>query len=385
MDLFRQRKWDVPPGMIGAGIAESDFGTAPAITHALHDAIDASFLTYLPEGLAREAELACSEFLGHRFSWSVERERVHLVPDVMAGFALVIEHFTPPEAKVIVPTPCYMPFLTESRKLGREVVQVPMLRSAEGRWELDLLGLEQAFRDGGGLLVLCNPHNPLGQVMTRAEQQGVAALVTKYDGRVFEDAIHAPVVYPGTTYLPYATLSADAARHTITATATSKGWNIPGLKAAQLILTSDEDQEAWHRRDPVPSLRGSILGAVAAIAAYRDGVDWLDGLMASLAENRDFVSRSIAEEIPGADFRLPEATYLAWIGLGGSGIQEPASYLRDHADLWLTAGAECGRGFESYIRFNFALQPTVLQDAVGRLSAAVRRRADARSSDMAGL
>lgn len=371
---FRRRKWDVPSGMIGAGIAETDFGTAPAIKRALRNAIDESFLTYLPESLAREAELACSDFLQHRFGWNVEPKRVHLVPDVMEGFAIAVEHFTHPGTPIIVPTPCYMPFLTEPGKLGRNIIQVPMVRGTDGRWQLDMMCLEQAFRDGGELLVLCNPHNPLGQVMALDEQRAVASLVTKYGGKVFEDAIHAPVVYPGNVYSPYATLSAETARHTVTAIATSKGWNIPGLKAAQLILTSDDDQEVWFRRDLVPSLRGSILGAVAAIAAYRDSVGWLDELVGTLAENRDLMRQRISAEIPGAEFRPPDATYLAWIGLADAGIGDPASYFRDQAELSLTAGEQCGSQFTSYVRFNFALQPAVLHEAVDRLAAAVRRR-----------
>lgn len=371
---FRRRKWDVPSGMIGAGIAETDFGTAPAIKHALRDAVDESFLTYLPDSLAREAELACSDFLEHRFGWRIDPDRVHLVSDVMAGFALTVEHFSHPGTPIIVPTPCYMPFLTEPGRLGREIIQVPMSRSADGRWMLDLPALDQAFQQGGELLVLCNPHNPLGQVMTRDEQRAVAAVVTKHGGRVFEDAIHSPVVYPGNAYEPYATLSAATAAHTITAIATSKGWNVPGLKAAQLILTSDEDQETWLRRDPVPSLRGSILGAVAAIAAYRDSIGWLDELVQTLAVNRDVMAERIRSEIPGAEFRSPDATYLAWIGLADTQIPDPASYFRDRADLSLTPGGECGRQFASYVRFNFALQPPVLHEAMDRLVSAVQQR-----------
>lgn len=374
---YRRRKWDVPEGVIGAGIAETDFGTAPAIRHALRNAVDENFLTYLPENLAAEAELACSEFLMRRFGWQVDPDRVHLVADVMAGFALAVDLFTRPGTPIIIPVPCYMPFLTEPGRIGREIIQVPMERTMGGRWVLDLEALEHAFVQGGELLVLCNPHNPLGQVMTRREQSDVAAIVSRHGGRVFEDAIHAPVVYPGSAYAPYATLSEETAHHTITAIATSKGWNVPGLKAAQLILTGDADQQTWLQRDPVPALRGSILGAVAAIAAYRESVDWLDEVLRTLAGNRDLLHQRISAEIPEADFRAPEATYLAWIGFTDTQIAEPAAYLRDRADLALTPGQECGAQFGSYIRFNFALQPAVLNEAIDRLAVAVGERTTA--------
>lgn len=370
--IFQRRKWDVEPGMIGAGIAETDFGTSPAISRALHNAVEQGFLTYLPEGLAREAEHACADFLHHRFGWPVAKERVQLVSDVLAGFALVATLLTDPGTKIIVPTPCYMPFLTEPAKLGREVIQIPMART-EGRWTIPPALLEQAFRDGAGLLVLCNPHNPLGQVMTKQEQQEVAVIVARHGGRVFEDAIHAPVVYPGTSYLPYAQLSPVTAAHTVTAIATSKGWNVPGLKAAQLILSSDADLERWHRHDPVPSLRGSILGAVATIAAYRDSVDWLDELTRALQANRDYFAASVGTALPQIDFTAPQATYLAWLGLAGHGLANPATYLSRRADVQVTDGAGCGDGFESFVRFNFALRQPVLEDATTRLIRALDR------------
>lgn len=364
--LLQRRKWDVPPGVIGASIAETDFGTAPAISKSLHRAIEEGFLTYLPEGLAREAEHACADFLSHRFNWNVDKERVRLVPDVMAGFSLVTELFTSADSKIIVPTPCYMPFLTEPHRIGRDVIEVPMTR-ADGRWSIDLVALDAAFRAGGELLVLCNPHNPVGQVMTLAEQQAVAAVVSRHGGRVFEDAIHAPIVYPGATYVPYAQLSAQTAAHTVTAVATSKGWNIPGLKAAQLILSGDADLELWMQRDPVPSLRGSILGALAAIAAYRDSVDWLDSLVTTLAENRDYFARELTTAIPDIDFVAPQATYLGWVGVANTSIEDPTSHIQTHGNVMVTAGTGCGKGFESFIRFNFALQPHILQDATHRL------------------
>lgn len=363
---LQRRKWDVPPGVIGASIAETDFGTAPAVSKALHRAIEEGFLTYLPEGLAREAEHACADFLRHRFGWDVDKDRVRLVSDVMAGFALVAELFTQPDSKIIVPTPCYMPFLTEPLRIGREVIEVPMNR-ANGRWSIDLVALDQAFRDGGELLVLCNPHNPVGQVMTIDEQREVAAVVERHSGRVFEDAIHAPIVYPGAEYVPYAKLSPQTAAHTVTAVATSKGWNIPGLKAAQLILSGDADLELWTQRDPVPSLRGSILGALAAIAAYRESVDWLDSLTARLAENRDYFTNELTTAIADIDFVRPQATYLGWVGVANTSIEDPTTHIQTHGNVLVTAGSGCGKGFESFIRFNFALQPHILEDATQRL------------------
>ncbi|MGV8897493.1 MAG: MalY/PatB family protein [Rhodoglobus sp.] len=369
-ESLRSLKWDAHPGKIGAWIAESDFGTAPAVTAALQRAVEANFLTYLPASTARHAESACAWFLGQRFGWDVPDERVHLVPDVLAGLRITIAHFTQPGSAVIVPTPSYPPFLSVPRWEGREIIELPS-RLVDGRWSIDLVGLDQAFASGAGLLVLCNPHNPLGQVMSADEHAGVAAVVERHGGRVFSDDIHSPILFDGRAHLPYAAHSSATAAHTVTAIATSKGWNIPGLKAAQLILTNDRDQALWMDRDIVPSQSGSILGAVAAIAAYLDGVEWLDKTVERFQANRDLLATQLQQKVPGVRMALPEATYLAWLDF--SALTEgasPADRILTSAGIAASDGASCGDAGLGWIRFNFAMEPQLLRHAVDRLAAA---------------
>lgn len=369
-ESLRSLKWDAHPGKIGAWIAESDFGTAPAVTAALQRAVEANFLTYLPASTAKHAESACAWFLGQRFGWDVPDERVHLVPDVLAGLRITIAHFTEPGSAVVVPTPCYPPFLRVPELEGRKVIQLPSLL-VDGRWSIDLDGLDQAFSAGAGLLLLCNPHNPLGQIMSAEEQAGVAAVVERHGGRVFSDEIHSPIVYDGGVHLPYAAHSPSTARHTVTAIATSKGWNIPGLKAAQLILTNDRDQTEWMDCDIVPSQSGSILGAVATIAAYRDGVEWLDKTVERFQANRDLLASLLQQKLPGVRMTLPAATYLAWLDFSAlTGGASPAERILTTAGIAASDGATCGDAGLGYMRFNFAMEPQMLRHAIDRLATA---------------
>jgi cystathionine beta-lyase len=371
------RKWEVGDPEIGAWIAESDFGTAPEITAALHQAVDSGFLTYLPDHAAAAAERACAQFLAARYDWHVGAERVHLVPDVVAALRIAMDHFLEPDAAIAVPTPCYAPFLHAPARAGRRVIQVPSVDVA-GRWRIDTAALARAFADGAGMLVLCNPHNPLGQVMTLDEQRDVAAVVERYGARVFSDEIHAPLVYPGARHRPYAALSPATAAHTITATATSKGWNIPGLKSAQLILTSDADQALWRERDIVPYLEGSILGAVAARVAYTDAVPWLDQTTRVFDANRRLLGELLAEHAPDIGYRMPEATYLAWLDFRTFDLDvDPAHFLRNEAGVVASSGADCGLGGEGFVRFNFAMPAGLLErsaEAMGRALRGTRRR-----------
>jgi cystathionine beta-lyase len=361
-DQWRTRKWEVPRDVIGAWIAESDFGTAPEITAALHEAVDAGFLTYLPDHAGAAAEDACSRFLQLRYGWAVPTERVHLVSDVVAALRITLEHFVP-DGAVVVPTPCYPPFLTTPGRVGREVVTVPSA-SVDGRWSIDLEALDAAFAAGGRLLLLCNPHNPLGQVMTPEELRAV---------------------YPGARHHPYAALSPETAAHTVTATATSKGWNIPGLKSAQLILTSDVDQRRWIERDIVPRLEGSILGAVAARVAYNSSVDWLDDTIAMFDANRHLLGRLLAEHAPTVRYVVPEATYLAWLDFRDCGLDvDPAEFLRVHAGVMASSGRDTGPGGEGHVRFNFAMPPELLERSVRAVGAALAGAAAGRATGVRG-
>jgi cystathionine beta-lyase len=149
---------------------------------------------------------------------------------------------------------------------------------------------------------------------------------------VFSDEIHAPVVYDGARHRPYAALSPQTTVHTLTATATSKGWNIPGLKSAQLILTSDVDQEVWTRRGIMPYLEGSILGAVAARVAYTEAVPWLDEMNRVFDANRRLLGELLAAHAPGVGYRMPEATYLGWLDFRAYRLEvDPAEFLRTNA------------------------------------------------------
>jgi cystathionine beta-lyase len=168
-------KWSLHPEAIGAFVAEMDFGTAPPVAAAMHRAVDVGLLGYLPEHLAARLAGAWSGWAADRYGWQVAPERVRPLADVMAGLEAVVQHFSEPDAPVILPTPAYMPFLVVPPILGRRVIEVPM-RTEAGRAVYDLEALQAAYDAGGSLLVLCNPHNPIGRVLEPAEMEAVAAV-----------------------------------------------------------------------------------------------------------------------------------------------------------------------------------------------------------------
>jgi cystathionine beta-lyase len=377
LDIDRLRavgsvKWSVFPEAIGMFVAEMDFGTAPAVTRALRRSVDSGLLGYLPDPVSDALSQACADWLRTAHGWDVRADRVHPVGDVLRALEIAIEFYSRPGSAVILPTPGYMPFLGLPGNKGREVLEVPLALHG-GRRELDLDALDRAFRAGGQLLVLCNPHNPVGRVLSRAELLAVSEVVTRHGGRVFADEIHAPLVLPGATHIPYASLSPETAAHTVTATSASKAWNIPGLKCAQLILGSEADQAVWARIGPMAGHGASNLGVIANTVAYTEGGPWLDHVLAYLDGNRRILGDLLAEHLPGIGWAPPEGTYIAWLDGRGLGLGEhPADFFRERAGVAMTDGAACGAAGNGFMRFTFATSRPILERAVLQMAAALR-------------
>ncbi|RIV82624.1 aminotransferase class I/II-fold pyridoxal phosphate-dependent enzyme [Aurantiacibacter xanthus] len=368
-------KWCGDDETIGAFVAEMDFNTAPEIKAALHAAVDEGAFGYLPGRLRDELQNATAEFYARRFGWSFAASDVHHVPDVIKALQLAIEHHSAPDSPVIVPTPAYMPFLVIPPMQGRKVIQVPMAVHDDGYATFDLDGLQKAFDQGANLLALCNPYNPLGRVFSREELVAVSEVVARNNGRVFADEIWAPLVYDGHAHIPYASVNDTAAGHTITAASASKAWNLPGLKCAQVITSNDADREIWSRIGFFAGHGTSNLGAVSNIAAYRDGERWLGEVLAYLDRNRAAISDLVAQHLPGVRYRQPEGTYVAWLDMRGlDGIDNPAEFFKEHAQVHLTDGASCGKGFEGFARFIFATPLPILREAFERMGKALRER-----------
>ena len=379
-------KWSAGgPGVIGAFVAEMDFGVAPPIEAALLDVIKRADFGYLSEQAMAEMAAACAAWQRDRYGWEVDPGRIRALPDVITGLSAAITVFSRPGSPVILPTPAYMPFLTVPGSLGREIIQVPMAAD-DGRYVIDLDGIDAAFKRGGHLLVLCNPGNPVGRVFGRDELTAVAEVVQANGGRVFADEIHAPLIYPGGAHVPYASLSASTAAHTVTGTAASKGWNLPGLKCAQILLSNEDDAAAWAERGATFEHGASTPGVRTTTAAYREGAPWLDAAVAYLDGNRAFLAGLLAEHLPEVGYRPPEGTYLGWLdcralfaGRGGSGQalsadESPAGYFLAKGRVMLTDGALCGEAGRGHVRLNFATPRSILAEIVRRLADAMSAR-----------
>ncbi|HUI02379.1 MAG TPA: aminotransferase class I/II-fold pyridoxal phosphate-dependent enzyme [Acidimicrobiales bacterium] len=374
-ELRRRRtvKWTLHgPAVLAAWVAETDFSLAPPVRAALLEAVERSELGYAPADTT-ELTSACADFLVESYGWSVPPARIFLVADVLSGITGALEAFVPAGAGVVLPTPAYPPFFDIVELTGRPVVEVPLVDDA-GRPALDLEAIGTALSGGARAVLLCNPQNPTGRVFTLAELRELAQVVERHGARVVADEVHAPLVYPGARFVPYATVSEAAATHTVTVTSASKAWNIPALKCAQVIASNHADAAAWralplHR---VPD--ATALGIVASTAAYLHGRPWLGALVEYLDGNRHLLGELLAEEAPAIGYRRPEGTYLAWLDCARLDVADPAGFFLREARVALNDGPSFGQGWGRHVRLNFGTSRRMLERIVAAMGSALRAR-----------
>lgn len=364
-------KWS-NPDVMGAFVAEMDFGVAPAIAKALHDAVDEGAFGYTPKKFTVALKEAMANRL-NRNGWNTTPDNVLPIPDVLTAMQIILDHFVKPDTKVIVTTPAYMPFLMIPPMVGREVIEVPLIQE-DGTWKFDYDGIQKAFDDGGELFVLCNPYNPIGRVFSVEELEQLGEVVERNKGRVFSDEIWAPLVFSESKLVSYATINDVTAGHTITATSASKAFNLPGLKCAELITSNAADQAKIEQVGMWAGHGTATPGMIANTAAFNDGDEWLSECVAYLQGNRDEFEALAAEHLPGVKFIKPEGTYVAWLDFNGVGLEDPATFFAENAGVGLTDGARCGEVGKGCARFIMATPRPIMRDMIERMGKALAAR-----------
>jgi cystathionine beta-lyase len=363
----RSEKWsggekDVLPSTV----AEMDFPLAPEITAALHAAIDRHDLGYTPPSGTR-LPAAFAGFARRRLGWSVDQDQITLVPDVMAGLIELCRVLVEPGEQVAFFTPAYPPFFDELPQARVHLVQLPL--AADG--VIVDLELEAALAGGVRALVLTNPHNPTGRVLSRPELEQIAELCDSFGCWVLADEIHAPLVLKGTTHTPWLEVSDAARERGIALTSASKAFNVAGLKTALMITASDRARDAVRR---VPSLtdRVGLLGVIAAEAAFTSGDRWLDAVRDQLTRNRQLLGDLLAAEVPKINWSPPQASYLAWLDCRALGLGDnPSEMFVQRGKVALSRGLDYGREGAGFVRLNFGTSSEHVTDAVHRMARAM--------------
>jgi cystathionine beta-lyase len=249
-----------------------------------------------------------------------------------------------------------------------------LAQSPDGRYEIDFDALERAVTPRTRVLLLCNPHNPVGRAWRREELERTAELCLARGLAIVADEIHSDLVFPPHRHVPIAALDPAIAARTITLMAPSKTWNLAGLKLGLAVIPNVALRErfAAARADMVYGV--NILGYTAALAAYRDGEPWLEELLRYLEANRDFVVDYVRRHLPGVAVAPPEATYLAWLDCRGAANTggDPFTFFLETARVALSDGTAFGRGGRGFVRLNYGCPRAILSEGLGRMRAALR-------------
>lgn len=353
-------------------VADMDFAAPPAVLAALHDRITHGVFGY--PRLTSDVQDAVLLHLERDLNWIVDPDWLVWLPGLVTGLNVCCRAVGEPGDAVVTAVPIYPPFMSAPRLSDRQLQTVP-LTSAGGEWQWNLDLLARGTHERTRLLMLCNPHNPVGRVWRREELQALAEMAEQHDWIICSDDIHCELVLePGASYTPIATLSPEIACRTITLLAPSKTYNIPGLGASFAVIPDAGLRRRFERvmAGIVPHI--NVLGYTAMATAYRHGVPWRDAMLAYLRGNRERLVAAL-NELPGLQVHSPAATYLAWIDASGLGLPagQTAAAFFEAAGVGLSPGEDFMPGGTDHVRLNFGCTRATLDDAIRRISAACGR------------
>jgi cystathionine beta-lyase len=366
LDELRARrsvKWRrYPDDVLPAWVAELDFPLAAPVHRALTDAVARDDTGYAyADGLAA----AFAGFAAARWRWEVDPLRTLLVADIMSGVGELLRTLTASGDGIVINPPVYPPFFRMVGEVGRELVEVPL----GSDWRLDLDALEAAFAAGARCYLLCSPHNPTGTVHSRDELAAVAELAERHDVLVISDEVHAPMTLPGAAHVPYLDVGPENGLALVSA---SKAWNVPGLKCALAIAASERMTEALRRLPEHVPFHAGHFGVLANIAAFADGGEWLDGLVAHLDAQRDRVAELLAAELPDVRHVRPEAGYLVWLDCRELDLgDDPSEVFLERGRVALSPGLPFGAQGNGFARLNVGTSGALLAEAVSRMRSAL--------------
>ncbi|MBQ8544328.1 MAG: PatB family C-S lyase [Alistipes sp.] len=358
--------------LIPLWVADMDFPTPDFIIDALHKRLEHPILGYTlqHDGYWQSVQA----WLKQRHGWKVEREWMRYIPGIVKGIGMVINSFTAPGDKIIIQPPVYHPFRLVPEHNGREVVLNPLRPTADGYYEMDFEQLEQIIDPKCKILILANPHNPVGITWSRETLERLADIAVKHDIVVISDEIHCDMPLYGNRHIPFATVSENAARCSITFGAPSKTFNIAGIVSSYCIVPNEKLRSrlfAWLEANEFDM--ATIFAMTATEAAFTQGEEWRQQMISYIESNIDFVDEYLRTNIPEVKITKPQASYLVWMDFSALSLKHEAlvDMLINKAHLAMNDGAMFGVQGEQHMRLNVGTTRAVLKQALEQLKEAI--------------
>lgn len=356
------------------GVADMDFRAPPPVLDALNRRVAQGVFGYemVPSGMMP----ALTGWLDTRHGWTVQSEQILLAPTVINALTMAIRLFTAEGDGIIIQPPVFFDFFGIITGNKRRLVSNP-LTLRNGRYQMDFAGLERlAAEPRTRMLLLCNPHNPVGRAWARDELVQVGEICRTHGVLVVADEIHGDIVFPGHAYIPFASISTDDAENSITCVSPAKTFNIAACSSSFAVVPDETRRKAFQAESTRLAMNTSNAFAnVAVEAAYRKGGPWLDAVLKYLAGNLALVRERLVG-LPGVALIEPEGTFLLWLDFRGLGLNpdELTRFLCDRAGWAITRGLAFGEEGVGFGRLNIACTRARLEMALDRLTEAVRSK-----------
>ena len=356
-------------------VADMDFRSPDSVVEALKKAVDHGIFGY---SRADESYFdAVAAWYQKRHHLTLQPEWMTCTPGIVFALSIAVRAFTQEGDAVLIQPPVYHPFSRAILRNNRTLVENPLVLK-DGHYEMDLEDLEQKVLDEHvKLMILCNPHNPVGRVWTREELTALADICLRHHVYVISDEIHGDFVWQGHEQTRYASISEEACLHSMMCTAPSKTFNLAGMATSNLFIPDPEMRRKFRLELlDVGQENMNRLGLFACRAAYEGGGEWLDQLIGYLAGNLALVRDFCKNRVPQIQLVEPEGTYLAWLDCRELGMtdDELMAFFSDDAKVWLDPGTHSGEQGSGFMRFNLGSSRSVIVQALDQIEAAWKKR-----------
>ena len=382
-------KWDSArdADILPMWVADMDFRTAPPVVEALRKRVEHGIFGYVRVPDAYYA--AVTNWFARRHDWQIEKEWIIYTTGVVPALSAVIKALTVPGDKVMVQTPVYNCFFSSIRNNGCGMIANPLIYR-NGTYQIDFADLEQKAADPNVKVLLlwrrniqsdlsgsdlCNPHNPAGRVWTKQELTRIGDICIRNNVWVVADEIHCELVFPGHTYIPFASISQEFLMHSVTCTSPSKAFNLAGLQIANIISADTDIRTKIDKAINVNEICDvNPFGVEALMAAYNDSEEWLEELKQYLFANYNYLRAYFAEYLSEFPVSMLEGTYLVWVDCSvlNQSSDEIVKTLLEKEKLWVNEGSLYGEAGEGFIRINIACPRQQLIEGLNRLRRALK-------------
>ena len=365
-------KWDVKDGELPMWVADMDFEVAPPIKRAIVQRAEHGIFGYT--AIPDEYFEAISSYWGRRHGYAIPVEHMIYSNGIVAAISSIVRKLTTPAENVLVQAPVYNIFYNSIVNNGRNVISSDLVYDG-AEYSIDFEDLERKLAlKQTSLMILCNPHNPVGKIWTREELARIGELCYKHGVTVLSDEIHCDITDPKDAYTPFASVSDLCRRISVSAVAASKTFNIAGLQSA-CIYAEDPviRHRVWRGLNTDEVGEPNAFSMTANIAAFTECDAWVDEMLDYVFENKRIACDFINTEIPGLKATYSKATYLLWIDISGV-VEDSVDFcekLRESTGLYISDGEEYGACGKSFVRMNLATQRERIIDGLNRLKKGV--------------